>query len=73
MALRRPPRVDEYRLYRVQADTGYEAELLAQGWAANSPDVAMPVESVVIDWPEDGISCLRPGSGDEVLESTPLS
>lgn len=50
VALRRPPRVDQLRQYRVSACSGREAELTALQWAAGSPGVVMPVSSLVVDW-----------------------
>lgn len=51
MALSRPPRTDQFRLYRLAARDGYEAELIAQQWAGTSPGVVMATESLVVDWP----------------------
>jgi hypothetical protein len=52
VALRHPPRTDQYRLYVIEAENGHAAELTACQWAACSPGVVMPVESLVIDWEE---------------------
>ena len=49
VALKRPPRIDEYRRYIIAAESGDEAELIAQQWAYGNS--AMPVWSVVTDWP----------------------
>jgi hypothetical protein len=50
VALRRPPRTDQYRRYIVEAENGHAAELLACHWAGSAPGVVMPTESVVTDW-----------------------
>lgn len=53
VALQRPPRTQQYRKYVIEAENGYAAELAACQWAASSPGVVMPTESVVTDWEEE--------------------
>lgn len=50
VALRRPPRVDQWRRFRLAASDGLMAELVACQWAESTPGVVMAVESVVVDW-----------------------
>lgn len=50
VALKRPPRTEQYRKYVIEAENGYAAELIAQQWASCAPGVVMPTESVVTDW-----------------------
>lgn len=45
VALRRPPRIDEYRLYAVEAGSRYEAELVATQMA--SCTCTMPLSSEI--------------------------
>lgn len=49
VALARPPRVDQYRRYRILAVDDFEAALVALYWAWNSPGVVMPVGAEVVD------------------------
>jgi hypothetical protein len=53
VALARPPREDRRSYFVLEAESGAEAELLAQQWAGSRPGVVMPVASVVTDW-DDG-------------------
>ena len=49
VALTRPPRTDRYVFYRLAADSGLDAELLACQWATSRPGVVTPVSAVVLD------------------------
>lgn len=51
VALVRPPKTDEYRRYAVSAESGEEAELIAQQMAQITS--IMATESVVTDWTGD--------------------
>lgn len=50
VCLRRPVVTQQFRYYRVDANEGSEAELLACMWAASAPGVVMPTESLIVDW-----------------------
>lgn len=52
VALRRPPRTDEFRRYAIEASGGNEAELVACQIAQCTS--VMATESVVVEWGSDG-------------------
>lgn len=59
VALKRPPKTDEYRRVVVAAGDETEASLLATQIAQADDRVVMATESVVTDWPDECSTCGR--------------